>query len=158
MTATLVHTLIRDCMTPFLITVTPFDSLAHAYEQMSANQIRRLPVVLDDELIGIITLSDVLEIKRPDPTHRLSLAEVAEDLSGLVVSTVMAKDLITVYANDTVGRAAELMLEHKIGGLPVVETDGKLIGLVTESNLFRLMARQWREENMLFSGARSTSA
>lgn len=156
MTDSIPHTLVGDCMTPFLITVTPWDTLARAYELMGANRIRRLPVVDGDRLVGIITLSDLLEVKRPDPSHRLPLEEVARELEKLTVGTVMAKDPVSVYANDTLGHAAELMLEHKIGGLPVLDGDGRLAGLLTESNVFRLLARRWREDNMLFSGAHST--
>lgn len=153
MTQNLVHTLIKECMTPFLITIGPYDTLARAYELMTINHIRRLPVLEEDRLVGIITLSDLLAIKRPDPSHRMSLGEVAEELGRLVVSAIMHRDPICIYANDTVGHAADLMLEHKIGGLPVIDADHRVLGLVTESNIFRLLARQWRDDNLIFSGA-----
>jgi acetoin utilization protein AcuB len=153
MTQELVHTLIKDCMAVFLITVRPYDTLARAFELMTSNQIRHLPVVEDDELVGVITLSDLLAIQHPDPGHRMSLEDIAAELSKLTVSTVMARDPICIYDNDTLGHAAELMLEHKISALPVIDTGEKVVGLVTESNIFRLLARRWRDDNLIFSGA-----
>lgn len=150
----LVHTLVAECMTHFVLNVTPYDSLARAWELMMTNHIRRLPVIDEGRLVGIVTQTDILNAKPADPAHRLALADVARELDNLIVSTVMTKNPISIYDNDTVGHAAELMLEHKIGGLPVVDTEGNLVGLITESNLFRLLARRWREDNLIFSGAR----
>jgi len=150
----LVHTLVAECMTHFVLSVTPYDSLARAWELMMTNHIRRLPVIDEGRLIGIVTQTDILNAKPADPAHRLALADVARELENLIVSTVMTKNPISIYDNDTVGHAAELMLEHKIGGLPVIDTEGNLVGLITESNLFRLLARRWREDNLIFSGAR----
>ena len=152
MSQSLVHTLVKDCMTATVITVSPYDTLARAYELMMANRIRRLPVLDGDRLAGIITLSDLLEVKPPDPAHRLSLAEVAHELARLVVSTLMRPKPICIFDNDTVGHAAELMLENKIGGLPVIDAEQHLVGMLTESNLFRLLAQQWRDDNLIFSG------
>ena len=152
MTQTLVHTLVKDCMTATVIAVSPYDTLARAYELMMTNRIRRLPVLDGERLAGIITLSDLLEVKQSDPTHRATLAEIAHDLARLVVSTIMRPQPICIFGNDTVGHAAELMLEHKIGGLPVLNADQRVVGMVTESNLFRLLAQQWRDDNLIFSG------
>ena len=154
MTQTLVHTLVKDCMTPQLISVSPYDTLARAWELMSVNRIRRLPVLDGGKLCGIITWSDILAAQRPDPAHRQSREDIARDLGRLVVSTTMARDPVCIFDNDTVGHAAELMLQHKIGGLPVLNLDKHLVGLITESNLFRLLAESWREDNLIFSGAR----
>ena len=136
-----------------LIAASPYDTLARAYELMMIHRIRRLPVLEGARLVGIITLSDLLEAKQPDPSHRLNLAEVAHELARLVVSTVMRPHPICIFDNDTVGRAAELMLEHKIGGLPVLDSDQRVVGILTESNLFNLLAAQWRDDNLIFSGA-----
>lgn len=153
MTQALVHTLVRDCMSTQLVSLTPYDTLAWAYEQMAVHRIRRLPVLDEGKLCGIITLSDLLAAKQPDPAHRQTLADIAHDLARLVVSTTMTADPVRVYDNDTVGHAAELMLEHKIGGLPVVDTAGQVVGMITESDIFALLARQWRDDNTRFSGA-----
>jgi len=152
MPQSLVHTLVKDCMTTTVVSVSPYDTLARAYELMTTHRIRRLPVLDGDRLVGIITLSDVLEVKQSDPGHRLGLAEVAQELARLVVSTTMRSKPICIFDNDTVGHAAELMLENKIGGLPVTDTEQRLVGMLTESNLFQLLAQRWRDDNVIFSG------
>jgi CBS domain-containing protein len=153
MTQTLVHTQVKDCMSAPAVAIGPYDSLALAYAMMLDRRIRHLPVVDGDQLSGIITLSDILRTRASDPARRRSPEEVAADLGRLSVGPVMSPDPHRVYTNDTVGRAAELMLEHKIGALPVVDLDGRLAGMITESTLFELMARQWRADNERLSGA-----
>jgi len=135
---------IADCMTPFLLTLEKYDSLTEAYEKMAANHIRRIPVVEKDRLIGIITLSDILRFKPVEIGRYLSFKELSDTLDNLIVELVMTSDPIVVYQTDQVGYAAELMLENKIGGLPVLDATKNLVGLVTESDIFRLLARQWR--------------
>lgn len=152
MTLSLVHTLVKDCMSANVIAAGPYDTLARAYELMMTHRIRRLPVLDGERLVGILTLTDLHEVKQSDPGHRLSLADVARDLARLVVSTTMHRAPICVFDNDTIGRAAELMLEHKIGGLPVIDADKHVIGMLTESNLFALLAKQWRDDNLIFCG------
>ncbi len=144
-------------MTAKLVEVGPYDTLARAYELMMTHRIRRLPVLDGERLVGILTLSDLLEAKQPDPSHRMSLAEVAHELARLVVSTTMHREPICVFDNDTVGRAAELMLQHKIGGLPVLDADRHVVGMLTESNLFALLAKQWRDDNLIFCGVAAHS-
>ena len=139
-------------MTAKLVAVGPYDTLARSYELMMTHRIRRLPVLDSERLVGILTLTDLLEAKQPDPGHRLSLDEVVRDLARLVVTTIMHRQPICVFDNDTVGRAAELMLDHKIGGLPVLDADQRVVGMLTESNLFALLAKQWRDDNLIFCG------
>ncbi len=147
------HLPIRDCMSVFLISIGPFETVARAFEIMSVNHIRHLPIIEDGNLLGIVSWSDVLEVRPSDPANRLDLEGVTAELARLTVSSVMTRELITVHPNQPLGHAAELMLEHKIGALPVLDTEQKVVGLVTESNIFRKIARCWREDNELFSGA-----
>jgi acetoin utilization protein AcuB len=149
----IVHMPVTECMSPDLITVGPYQSLAEAYELMRENQIRRLPVLSNDKLKGIITLKDILEAKPPDVAHRLSLDQVIANLSNIVVELAMTREPVCVYRTDTLGHAAELMLERKIGGLPVIDANGLLVGLITESDIFRRLAHAWRSDNVREIGA-----
>ena len=142
-------TQVTDCMTPFLVTVGKYDSLAVAYEKMTTNHIRRIPVVENDGLIGILSLTDILRFKPPEIRRYLSFAELSGSLDDVIVDLVMARDPIVVHQSDEVGYAAELMLDNKIGGLPVLDANRKLVGLITESDIFRLLVRQWRDSNAL---------
>ena len=139
-----VATQVVDCMTPFLVTLGKYDSVAEAYEKMTMNHIRRIPVMDHDRLIGIITLSDILRFKPAEIGRFLSFKEMSDKLDKLIVELVMTPDPIVVFQSDPVGYAAELMLDNKIGGLPVLDASKKLVGLITESDIFRLLAKQWR--------------
>lgn len=148
----LVQEYVAEIMNPYLLTVSLYDTLAQAHEIMAKNKIRRLPVVDKyKKLAGIITLKDILEAKPSDVRHTLYIEDIYAHLSGLTVSTAMTVNPVTIYQTDTVGHAAELMLENKIGGLPVLDADGNLTGVITESDIFRLLVRRWREENSLKS-------
>ena len=147
----LVHMAISEVMNPYLLTIEPYASLAVAYELMKKNKIRRLPVVKDKKLVGIITHRDVLEAKPSDVFHSLTIWELNNLLSTLIVELVMTRKPITVYQTDTVGHVAEVMLDEKIGGIPVLDANDKLVGIITESDIFRLIMRRWRDDNMLRS-------
>jgi acetoin utilization protein AcuB len=150
----LAHIPIADCMSIFLITLSPYDTIAKAFELMSTNHIRRLPVLENDALIGIVTWSDILKMSQPDPAGRKDSSATFDDLARLTITTVMTRNPLTVQPQQPVGFAAELMLDNKIGGLPVLDADQTLVGLLTESNIFRLIAKRWRDDNEVFSGAR----
>jgi CBS domain-containing protein len=96
-------------------------------------------VVDGGKLVGIVTLGDVREAEPSDATS-LSIFELHYLLARLRVSEFMTRDLITVTPLTTIDRAAQIMLEHKIGGLPVVER-GMLIGIITESDIFRMLVK-----------------
>jgi acetoin utilization protein AcuB len=134
---------VADWMTQDPITTTPDASLVTAYELMVENEIRRLPVVEKDELVGIITLSDVLGaipslLEDLDTETKLSLTDRR-------VRMVMAWDPVTVDPEDTVQEAAERMLEYQVSGLPVV-SGGRPVGIITESDIFRLVVEGWSDD------------
>ena len=148
--SSLVQELVSEIMNPYVITVTPYDTLARAHELLVKNRIRRLPVVEGKrKLVGILTLKDIIEAKPSDVKHTLYIDDIYKHLSGLTVTTAMTSKPIAIYQTSTVGNAAELMLENKIGGLPVLDAENSLVGLITESDIFRLIVRRWREENYL---------
>ena len=143
----LVQMQINECMTSRPLTIDPYATLAEAMGIMQKNMIRRLPVMDDGDLIGIITLNDIYQAKPSDVRHSVSRDKIYEELSKLTVNVAMTDNPLTIYQADTVGHAAEIMLEEKIGGLPVVDANKKLLGIITESDIFRLIASEWREKN-----------
>lgn len=149
------HSPVSDCMTPKLITVDIYTTLAEALEIMQTERIRRLPVAKEGKLIGIITLKDIYEAKPSDVKHSLTIDKVYLHLTKIIVQVAMTSKPITVYQNDTVGHAAEVMLDEKIGGLPVIDANEQLVGIITDSDIFRLIANEWREENLANSGVSS---
>lgn len=137
--------LVSDWMTENPITVVPDTTLVDAHMLLKENDIRRLPVVdAQGTLVGIVTLGDVREASPSDATS-LSIWEMNYLLAKLRIEDIMTADPVTIYLTDTIAQAAMLMLEHKISGLPVVDPDGRLVGIITESDIFRLVVQSWDE-------------
>jgi CBS domain-containing protein len=136
--------LVRDWMTPDPITIHSRTPLPDAHQIMVDRRIRRLPVVDDGVLTGIVTRGDIRGAQ-PSEATSLSIYEVHYLVSRLTVGQIMTKPVISVSPDATVQAAAALMLKHRIAGLPVVE-DGRVVGIITESDIFRMVAQAWIEE------------
>jgi acetoin utilization protein AcuB len=135
---------VNDWMTRDPVTVTPNATLAVAYELMREHEIRRL-LVQDREFLGIVTQSDILRV-----LPGLSGEEQDEQTRLLMVTRkvrdVMTYDPVTVDPEDTIQEAAERMLDYQVSGLPVI-SGGKVVGIITESDIFRLVVESWSEES-----------
>jgi acetoin utilization protein AcuB len=135
---------VSDWMTPKPTTILGDARLIQAYNLMKENEFRRLPVVKrNGELIGIITLSDIVQHVPffPDDPE----VEVDLPLMTMTVQEIMTWDPETIGPADTIQEAAELMLEIGVSGLPVVEHD-RVVGIITESDIFRLVIESWSSE------------
>lgn len=117
------------------VTVSPSTPVHEARQLMERRRIRHLPVVDGGRLVGIVTDRDV-RLNLPSPATSLSIWEVNYLLAKLTVGEVMTKRVITVEPDRPVEEAARLMLEHRIGALPVTE-GGRLVGIITETDLLR---------------------
>ena len=131
--------LVREWMTTPVYTVLPNTPIATAHKMMKDKNIRRLPVMGDKAIIGIVTLGDVREAS-PSNATSLSIWELNYLWSQLTVDRIMTTQIITLSPDEPLINAAELMLKHKISGLPVVENKA-LVGIVTESDIFRMLVR-----------------
>jgi CBS domain-containing protein len=136
--------LVKNWMTRDVITISPETTLPEAHRLMTDRNVRRLPIVKKDRLIGIITLGDVREAEPSDATS-LSIWEINYLLAKQTVETVMTKNPLTIEPEATVSEAARLMMEYKISGLPVVGPNQNIIGIITESDIFRLVVQTWDE-------------
>jgi acetoin utilization protein AcuB len=134
--------LVKHWMTRDVITITPDTSLHEAHRLMTEKRIRRLPVVDHGKLVGIITLGDVRSAE-PSAASTLSVWEMNNLLAKLKVSEIMTREPTTISQEATISTVAEIMLEKKFSGLPVVDNAGKLVGIITESDIFRLVVREW---------------
>lgn len=136
-------TLVQDIMNREVIAIAPDLGVDAAAELMRSNGIRRLPVVnATNRVIGIITIADALEVlpanlRDDEGFNRTEPPEVRE---------VMADYVYTASPEEPVGVAARKMVNHKIGALPVIE-DHKLVGIVTESDIFRFVAEQYERDH-----------
>ncbi|BCY17040.1 MAG: CBS domain-containing protein [Chloroflexi bacterium] len=132
----------RDYMTSHVVTLGPDDSLLEAHRLMGAERIRALPVVEDGQLKGIITRTDLLS---NDNSRFLSRNNQEESLKVLTnsVSQIMITNVITITPETTLLDAARLMLENKFHSLPVLDAEKKLVGILTESDLFRMVIQRF---------------
>jgi acetoin utilization protein AcuB len=134
--------LVAEWMTREVVTSSPDMVLTEVYYLMAEKSVRRLPVLEQGCLIGIVTQSDIQDIKssRPSP---LNLWTLNGSLARLTARQIMTPDPITVLPEATVGEAAQLLQTHKIGSLPVVDKHEELVGIITESDIFRMVVERW---------------
>lgn len=132
---------VRDWMTPNPITAPPSMALPDALKLMAEHAIRRLPVVERGKLVGMVTRGD-LRGAQPSQATSLSVFELHYLVARITLDEIMTRDPLTVADSATIQEAARLMLEHKISGLPVLK-QGHLVGIITESDIFRLVVGTW---------------
>ena len=127
---------VGDVMSRDPVTLGPEESLMRGLEVMRMNKIRRIPIVLGEKLIGLLTEGD---LKRAEPS---TLSESEEDfnrvMDGTPVSRIMIKELVTVDPDTPVLDAARTLLSQKFGALPVV-SGGRLVGILTDVDLIRCL-------------------
>ena len=129
--------LVGNRMTPNPITITPDVSIAEAMEWMKRENVRRFPVVdKNKKLVGVVTYTDLLYAS-PSSATSLSMWEISYLLAQVKVKEVMTKEVITVGQDTTLEDAARLMVDNKVGSLPVMR-DGTIVGIITESDIFRV--------------------
>jgi acetoin utilization protein AcuB len=119
------------------VTVRPGTSLYDALKIMRDNKVRRLPV-LDEhgKLVGIVSEKDLLYAS-PSPATSLSMWEINYLTAKIAVRDLMTTDVITICDDCPMEEAARVMVDNKIGGLPVMRGE-KLVGIITETDLFKI--------------------
>ena len=130
---------VRELMSGAPITVSPDTPVFDARQTMVKERIRHLLVTEAGRLVGIITDRDI-RLNLPSQATSLSMWEVNYLLAKLTVSKVMTKSVIIVGPDQDAADAARLMLEHKIGALPVLDGE-HLLGILTETDVLRAFAR-----------------
>lgn len=128
--------LVKDWMTKDPVTITDETSMMKAIHMMKERRFRRLPVLRDGKLVGLVTDRDLKEAS-PSKATTLDVHELYYLLAELQIKEIMSRNPVSVSPEDTVEHAAQLMLEKTISGLPVVEDDGHLVGIITQSDVFK---------------------
>lgn len=129
--------LIKKRMSQPVITVQPDMPVQDCLKLMQRERIRRTPVVENGRLVGIVSDKDLLNASPSDATS-LSIWEINYLVSRIKVKDVMTKDVLTITEDMPIEEAARIMVDNKVGGLPVVK-NGDVIGLITETDLFKLL-------------------
>ena len=130
--------LVKGWMTSDVMTIDEDTSMMKASEIMRENNIRRLPVMHKGKLVGIVTDRDIKEAS-PSKATTLDVHELYYLLSELKIKDIMSTHVFTISPEETVEKAAVKMLEHHISGLPVVNDKGKVVGLITQWDIFKVL-------------------
>ena len=124
----------RMTKNPMTVTAdTKVDEVAHL---MKKHNFRRLPVVDDGKLVGFLSDSDLMRVA-PSSATTLSRYEINSLLAKICVRDIMKKDVVSVNVDATIEEAALIMYKNKIGGMPVVSNMGAVVGVITDTDIFK---------------------
>jgi acetoin utilization protein AcuB len=132
-----------DVMTKDALTLTPNETIGQADELMNTNKIRQLPVVQGKDLVGIVTDRDIRSFLSGS---LLEGVEAREEALNTKVREIMTTEPMTVSSDDDLQEAIELMIDEKIGGIPVVDEAEGLVGIVTYVDVLRCFLNRLQEE------------
>ncbi|MGC9517867.1 MAG: CBS domain-containing protein [Methanomicrobiales archaeon] len=130
--------LVKDVMSNELTTVAPHERIVHARRIILDEDLGRLPVIEDHEIAGMITAKDIAK-------SMISFRKIVPDkykaarIRNLLVEDVMTQNVETISEDDTVEKTAEIMLDNGFSGLPVVNKDGRICGIITKTDLLKLI-------------------
>ncbi|NLU53133.1 MAG: CBS domain-containing protein [Clostridiaceae bacterium] len=125
---------VRNKMTANPFTISADQTIPDAQEIMMQHGVRRLPVMKNGKLVGIVSKEDIVQAS-PSKATTFSMGEITYLLAKTKISQIMSKNLITISPNALLEEAATLMRDNGVSFLPVVEND-KLVGIITESDIF----------------------
>lgn len=128
---------VKDRMTENVVCVEMESSVTEVFYLMKEHNIRRMPVLSKGKVVGIVTLSDLNKVA-PSSATSLSMHEINYLLMKTRIKDVLPKEqeLVSIGPDSYIETAAKLMREHKVSGLPVIDDQGQLVGIVTETDLF----------------------
>jgi len=128
--------LIKDWMATSVLTIDENTSVMRAMRMMKENKVRRLPVLSHGKLVGMITDRDLKEAS-PAKTNSLDIHELNYLLAEMKVKDVMTPKLVSLDYQETLEKAAIIMLQNRISGLPVMDENDNLVGLLSETDVLR---------------------
>jgi acetoin utilization protein AcuB len=127
---------VANRMTRNPIVVAPNDKVDEAAAIMKEHGFRRLPVVDEGLVVGFLSDRDLMKVM-PSPATTLSKYEVNSLLAKMTVKEIMTRNVITVSADAPIEEAALIMYKQKIGGMPVLSSTNTLVGIITETDIFK---------------------
>ena len=138
--------LVKEIMSPHPVVAEPDMPVTRAERLMKESNIRHLPVTREGKgLVGLLT-REALSRALPSEMSTLTIWELNYQLSRIKISEVMVKKVISITEDATVEQAARIMIDHKIGSLPVMR-DGELVGIITDIDLLQALTdlMGWRQ-------------
>lgn len=130
--------LVKNWMSKNVITIDADDTMQNAIKLLKEHDIRMLPVMKKSMLVGIVTDRDLKQASASDATT-LEIHELLYLLTKIKVKDIMTKNPITVPPDYTAEETAQVLLESKISGAPVVDAGGQIVGTITQTDLFRVL-------------------
>jgi acetoin utilization protein AcuB len=131
--------LVKNWMTTNVVSLTADKSMMKAAKLMKDNKISRIPIVdAAGKVVGIGSDRDIKEAS-PSKATTLDMHELYYLLSEIKLADIMTKNPVCLSPEDTIEKAAALMMEHNFGGMPVVDESGKLVGIITDSDVFKVL-------------------
>lgn len=130
--------LVKNWMSKNVITIDADDTMQDAMKLLKEHDIRMLPVMKKSMLVGIVTDRDLKQASASDATT-LEIHELLYLLTKIKVKDIMTKNPITVPPDYTAEETAQVLLESKISGAPVVDAGGQIVGTITQTDLFRVL-------------------
>ena len=134
---------VTDVMTRDPITLSPTETVGQADELMTQNKFRQIPIVMNKELVGIVTDRDIRSflsgslLASPHDRDRAFNTRIRE---------IMTSEPITVSPEDDLQEVIELLIEEKMGGIPVVDDNEGLVGIVTYVDVLRCFLNRLQED------------
>jgi acetoin utilization protein AcuB len=136
----------RDLMTPNPLTVTPQASIAEAWDVMRELAVRHVPVVEDGALVGMLSDRDLSQVDIAQ-VLRVEGADALREELETPIAEVMTSDVISVEPETEVGEVISLLLEHKIGAVPVVEPETReVLGIISYVDVLRALQDRLEED------------
>jgi acetoin utilization protein AcuB len=126
---------VKTKMTTNPFTVSPDQTIPEAQELMMQHGVKRLPVMHKGKLVGVVSKEDI-DRYSPSKATSLSMGEITYLLSRTRIKQIMTKDLITISPDALLEEAAILMRDNKVSFLPVVDKKSRMVGIITESDIF----------------------
>ena len=137
---------VEDIMTRRVFSVGLEDSMETIRDGMEAFSVKHIPVVDGNKIVGLLSSMDVASFSESQfRTSRVSRAIDDTRMEETFVAEVMTRDVRTVRPEMLIADAAELLLKHKIGCLPVTEADGTLVGIVTKLDFVKALVTLLRK-------------
>ena len=128
--------LVGERMSHPVITVRPDLAIVDALDMMKREHIRRMPVIKDGKLVGIVSEDDILHAS-PSQATTLSVWEMNYLLSKITIKDVMSREVFTTTEDTPIEMAARVMVDKGVGGLPVMRGE-HVVGIITETDLFKI--------------------
>ena len=128
--------LVGERMTRPVLFIAPDTPVQDALAQMRKERVSRYPVMKKDKLVGIVSEDDLINAS-PSEATSLSVWEINYLLSKITVERVMTKEVVTVTENTPLEKAALIMADQRIGGIPVMRGE-EVVGIITQTDIFRV--------------------